>query len=56
VVLQQHDHISVCKPTDRADPAYARLMAFLHARAREVRLARAAAAAARVDHMEGSVL
>lgn len=56
VVLRQHDHISVCKPRDRGDPAYARLMAFLHARAREARLARAASAATRVDHMQGSVL
>lgn len=34
VVLAQHDHISVCKPSDTADPAYARLIAFLHARVR----------------------
>jgi hypothetical protein len=56
VVLQQHDHISVCKPSDLDDPAYARLMAFLHARVRTIRLARAERAARSLDHMEASVL
>ena len=55
VVLAQHDHISVCKPWDTSDPAYARLLAFLHARVRALRLARADAAG-RLDHMEASVL
>ena len=56
VVLDKHDHISVCKPTDTSDPAYARLMAFLHARAREVRLERADRAAASVDHMQAAAI
>ncbi len=37
VVLPQHDHINVCKPTDRQDPAYSRLADFLRARLAEVR-------------------
>lgn len=39
VVLHDHDHISVCKPSDQADPAYTKLMAFLHARVRTLRKA-----------------
>ena len=56
MVLDKHDHISVCKPTDPADPAYARLMAFLHARARELRLERVDKAAASVDHMQAAAI
>lgn len=37
VVLHDHDHISVCKPSDTSDPAYAKLMAFLHTRVRALR-------------------
>lgn len=56
VVLAQHDHISVCKPLDREDPAYARLMAFLHARVHALRLLRAEAEARRLDHMEAAAM
>ena len=51
VVLPAHDHISVCKPLDAADPAYSRLMSFLHERVRALRHARAEQQAARADHM-----
>ncbi len=56
VVLDQHDHISVCKPHDPSDPAYARLMAFLHARVRALKRERADAAAASMDHMEAAAM
>lgn len=56
VVLDQHDHISVCKPSDPSDPAYARLMAFLHARVKTLRKERADAAAGSMDHMEAASL
>lgn len=55
VVLAQHDHISVCKPSDPDDPAYARLIAFLRARAQELRRQRADAAVAAMDHMEAAL-
>ncbi|KAI7843159.1 hypothetical protein COHA_003143 [Chlorella ohadii] len=56
VVLHDHDHISVCKPSDQADPAYAKLMAFLHARVRTLRKERADAAASSMDHMEAATM
>ncbi|KAL4419867.1 hypothetical protein ABPG75_006965 [Micractinium tetrahymenae] len=56
VVLAEHDHISVCKPADTEDPAYARLMAFLRARVHDLRLQRAEAEARRLDHMEAAAM
>lgn len=35
MVLDQHDHIAVCKPTSEKDPAYDRLFVFLKKRAEE---------------------
>lgn len=52
MVLAEHDHISVCKPADTDDPAYARLMAFLRTRVHALRLRRAEVEAQRLDHME----
>lgn len=54
VVLSQHDHISTCKPADPSDPAYARLMAFLRQRVRDLKVDRAQAAT--LDHMEAAAM
>jgi hypothetical protein len=35
VVLKQHDHIAVCKPSDKDDPSYSHLLRFLQRRAAE---------------------
>ena len=37
VVLSHLDHINVCKPLDKDDPAYAKLAGFLKARGEEVK-------------------
>ena len=37
VVLSHHDHINVCKPLDKDDPAYSKLADFLKARVEEVK-------------------
>lgn len=53
-MLSQHDHISTCKPADPSDPAYARLMAFLRQRVRDLKVDRAQAAT--LDHMEAAAM
>ena len=50
-VVLDADHINVCKPGSRGDPGYARLAAFLQARAREAATAAAARRAEGEDHM-----
>jgi hypothetical protein len=54
-VLAEHDHISVCKPTDKTDPAYALVAAFLRERASAAAAAAAARRAAGADAMAAAL-
>ena len=56
VVLDQHDHISVCKPAHPGDPAYRRLADFLRRASRQLQRRRAEEAERRVDHMEAAAI
>ena len=55
VVLKDHDHISVCKPRDKEDPAFAVLLRFLKVAAAGAAREAAGRREAAADHMEAAL-